>query len=93
MKKNVSSLKTRADKKEVRWLSEIQYPIRRNDDVQSQHFYHTPHESSAELFGLKFLTRFKIVHVMVCAFMEKRLRYHLPGIVINNKEIDGFFCC
>ena len=62
-------------------------------NVQTCRSHFELHESSAEFFGLKFLTRFKILHVSVCGFMEKRLRYQLPGIVINNKENDGFFCC
>ena len=62
-------------------------------NVQTCHSHFILHENSAELFGLKFLTRFKILDVAVCGFMEKRLRYQLPGIVINNKENDGYFCC
>ena len=62
-------------------------------NVQTCDSHFTRHESNAELFGLKSLKKFKILHVIVCGLMEQRLKDQLPGIVINNKEIDGFFCC
>ena len=62
-------------------------------NVQTCHSHFILHESSAKLFGLKFLTRFKILHVIVCGFIEQRLEDQLPGIVINNKKTDGYFCC
>ena len=62
-------------------------------NFQTHYFYYTPHESYAELFGLKFLTRFKTLHIVACGFMEKRLKQQLPGIVIHNKKTDGKYCC
>ena len=62
-------------------------------NVQTCHSHFTLHESNAKLFGLKSLTRFKILHVIVCGFMEQRLKDQLPSIVINNKKTDGYFCC
>ena len=62
-------------------------------NFQTHYFYYTPHESYAEFFGLKFLTRFKTLHIVACGFMEKRLKQQLPGVVIHNKETDGKYCC
>ena len=62
-------------------------------NFQTHYFYYTPHESFAEFFGFKFLTRFKTLHIIACGFMEKRLKQQLPGVVIHNRETDGKYCC
>ena len=51
------------------------------------------HENSSELLELKFLTRFKILHITVCGFMEKKLKDQLPGIVIDNNLPIARRCC
>ena len=62
-------------------------------NFQTHYFYYTPHESYAQFFGLKFLTRFKTLHIVACGFIEQRLKDQLCGVVINNKETDGKYCC
>ena len=44
--------------------------------------------SSDEVFELKSLTRFKILHIKVSDLMERRLKRELIGITINNEYIN-----
>ena len=62
-------------------------------NFQTFYFDFEPHENAAELFGLKSLTKFKILHITICGFMEKRLKEELFGVVIDNQKTDGKFCC
>ena len=62
-------------------------------NFQTFYFDFEPHENSTELFGLKSLTKFKILHITICGFMEKRLKEELFGVVIENQKTDGKFCC
>ena len=55
-------------------------------NVQGYAFNFQLHEPFTKLFGLKSLTRFKILHVNGGGFMEKRLKEELFGITINNHE-------
>ena len=60
---------------------------------RTYYFDFTPHENSAELFGLKFLTKLKILHISMCGFLEQRLKEELLGVAIKNQKTDGKFCC